>query len=300
MNPQINHIAIVGLGQIGGSLASALHHFSRIAKTEIPSIRGYDYDERVRSEALERRVIDRSMRDGFEDLHCADLVILATPVREIISLIPRVAKRMRPGAILVDVGSTKTDVVTMMDQQDRVCCFGGHPICGTEQTGPDGWDPTLFVEKTFVIVDTKSSREDERNAIDSLVRRIGARVVTMDAAIHDRLLATTSHLPLLLGNALLAAATDQMETTDLVALLIGGSFRSATRITQKPPEMIADLLSTNRAMLSEAYREFDRHVRRLLFEDALEPRTLLARLRTIQAGGGQILAGNDSDAAPTR
>lgn len=257
---RIRHIGIVGLGQIGGSLAAAL----KASQESRYRIGALELKAKLTEEAKQRHLIDYAIDADLEELRKIDLVVLAAPVRAIVSMIPAFKRRMAPGSILLDVGSTKRDVVAAMESgDDAIFCFGGHPIAGTPASGPASWDPKLFAKKAFVLVRTKSSTQASEEMLRVLIRDIGARAVFTDAEAHDRTMAVTSHLPQLIAHAVVALNARRAGDADSPAL-IGGAFESATRMVPKPPEMMADILATNQDFIAEAYDGLDGEVRRLL------------------------------------
>jgi prephenate dehydrogenase len=257
---QIRHIGIIGLGQIGGSLAAALKTSSQFDY----KIGALDLRARLEEEALQREIIDYPIDSDFQEINKMDLLVLAAPVRSITSMIPAFKRRMAPGSILLDTGSTKRGVVAAMEASDEpVHCFGGHPITGVEKSGVNSWDASIFNHRPFVLVRTASSESAAEELLRELIRGIGGHPVVTDARAHDRSLAVTSHLPVLLANALIAVSAKRMGADD-TPLLFESSFESATRVVRKPTEMTADILSTNRDLLAEAYDAFDGEVRRLL------------------------------------
>jgi prephenate dehydrogenase len=255
---QIRHIGIIGLGQIGGSIAAAL----RASKEYKYRIGALELNSRLTDEATSRRLIDYTIDADLEELRKTDLVVLAAPIRAIISVIPAFKRRMAPGSILVDVGGTKREIVAAMEAGDEpIHCFGGHPIVGGVASGADGWNADLFRERPFVLVRTRSSTRGAEELLRTLLRDTGARVVVMDADTHDRAAAHSNDLPLLLANALVALAAQR---TGEDVTLIGGAFELATRSVARPPQVIGDTLVTNRDFLAEAYDALDGEVRRLL------------------------------------
>lgn len=267
-------IAIIGLGQVGGSLAASLKQ-----SDDPPRIVGCDINEDLLQAAKDCHIIDEALRDVSDCLPRVGFVILAIPVRAILDMIPRVAGSMSEGAVLLDTGSTKKSIVTQMNRIDKPHCFGGHPIAGTEASGPESWDEALFAGRRFAICRTRSSAKVSEERVEALVKATGATPLWIDAETHDALLAVTSHLPILIANALLSAAANH-DAKDLLAALTAGSFDSATRVVAKSPHMISDMLSTNADALENAYASLDREARRLLgmLED---PESLEERLKRL-------------------
>ncbi len=308
MTSNRRRIAVIGLGQIGGSLASALGTASvprtasaleaggdRRRDDGTVSVTGYDRDPAVTAEALRRGVIDKDARSPSACADGADIVVLAVPVREIIRLIPDVAGVMLPGSVLLDTGSTKRSVVDAMNAcPGEARCFGGHPIAGDEKSGADSWDGRLFLRKTYVVTPTTSSDAVSRSEVEWLVTTIGAHSHSMDAAEHDRVMAATSHLPLLLAGGLVELAGMTTPNMEQLGDLIGGSFLSATRVTQKPAAMTTDILFTNHDQLSDAYDVFDRKMRRALGVLRENPDVFASKLSELRDMRRHIVSGDKS------
>ena len=186
----------------------------------------------------------------------ADVVVLATPVRTILKQIPEVAKRMRPGAILTDTGSTKTPILKAMRSRGRkFTAIAGHPLAGHEQSGLDACDPDLFVDRPWILL--PSGMRKKVRPLERLLRGIGAKPTWMgDAGAHDLALARISHLP-----HLLAYGLSELPGKDLP--LAGPSFRDATRVALSDVEMVLDFLMTNPGPLARSVRELEARIREL-------------------------------------
>ena len=297
MTSEQKKIAVIGLGQIGGSVASALGTAGGDRRRDdgVVSVTGYDRDPALTAAALQHGIIDRDADSPAVCADGADIVVLAVPVRDIIRLVPDVTSTMRPGSVLLDTGSTKRPVVDAMNAcEGKIRCFGGHPIAGSEKSGPDSWDERLFVRRTFVITPTASSDTASRRVVEWLVATIGGHIYSMDAAEHDSTLAVTSHLPLLLAGGLVGLAGKATADIEQLGDLIGGSFSSATRVTQKPPAMTTDILYTNRHSLAEAYDVFDRDMRRALAMLGEDPDAFASKLSDLRDMRRRIVPGDTS------
>lgn len=234
--PRFNAVAIVGMGQIGGSLGMALLR-RRLTRRVI----GIDRDAAVLKRSKARRACTTASRD-LRAISSADLVVLATPVRSIVAMAPALQRALKPGALVTDVGSTKSEVLRAFR---RVPGFvGGHPMCGTERGGIEAADPKLFEGATWVLVPADHAVLPE---IARLVRALGASPLVLDADDHDRAVALVSHLPYALALALAASAKK-----GLPARLAAGSFRSATRVAAQPAAMSLDILLSNRFHVARA------------------------------------------------
>ncbi|MHC4605371.1 MAG: prephenate dehydrogenase [Planctomycetota bacterium] len=247
-------VAVVGLGQIGSSLAAAARK-KKLARRVI----GIARRSVVRRTALRIRAVHEATAD-LGAVADADLVVLATPVRHILKTLPAVAREMKPGALLTDVGSTKEEVAARAKQVLRrtsIGFIGGHPMAGTEKAGIAGCDARLFAGRPYILVPVRVPRPAHRRRMNGLAKGLGARVCWIDSAKeHDRIVATISHLPHLIAYTLVDLARD-----DRMLRLSGGSFRDATRVAQSPPEMVLDFLLTNRRALPAVSREFRKALR---------------------------------------
>ncbi|MFN3486199.1 MAG: prephenate dehydrogenase [Planctomycetota bacterium] len=266
-------VAIVGLGQIGGSLAGALTR-GRLARV-LGVTRRPETARRARRLGL--------LAQAGTDLAAvseADVVVLATPVRTLLAQIPRVAPLLRPGALLTDVGSTKAAVVReMLRWARRGPAVGGHPMAGSERAGLDGADPELFRNRPWIFVPASPDARRRAGLLERLVREVGARPVWMDdPREHDLAVARVSHVPHLVAYAL-------AEEPDGAVRVAGNSYRDATRVALADVEMCLDFLLTNRAAVARAAREFGRRLAELARlvargeEAALHRRLVRARLR---------------------
>lgn len=264
-------VAIVGLGQIGGSFAAAL------TRRRLARVVGV-----TRRPATARRAKRMGLlAEAGTDLRAAsraDVVVLATPVRTLLRQIPEVAALARPGALLTDVGSTKGEIVRAFRRaRPRGPVLGGHPMAGNERAGLDGVDADLFVDRPWILI----GRKGEAEGFVRLVRGVGARPVWMrSAAEHDRAVAAVSHVPYLLAYAL-------ARQPEKILRVAGNSFRDATRVALSDPDMVLDFLLTNPAAIRRAAREFTANLeellRRLARGDAAGLRTLLQRARSARS-----------------
>jgi prephenate dehydrogenase len=241
-------IAIVGLGLMGGSLALAL-------RGKCARLLGLDTDPQTLELARQRQVVDLASNEPAELLPLADVVILATPVNTIIQRLQELPD-LHPGpAIVLDLGSTKTMVMEVMHGlPERFDPLGGHPMCGKEKSGLENADPLLFLEAAFAFTPLARTTNRARTFAEELARRVGARALWLDPRLHDRWVAATSHLPYLLSNAL--AFTTPVDA----APLAGSGFRSTARLAQTSPNMMLDVLMTNRENILAASGRFRAHL----------------------------------------
>ncbi len=233
-------VAIVGLGQIGGSLAKAFTKEKMFAE-----IIGVDKNPKTIAEAKRLKVVNRATNDLKKAILQADLVILAVPVRQIIKILPKVAASMKKEAILYEVGSAKDEVFkTIKRLPQKINYIGLHPMTDTEKEGIDAADENLFRNKTFMIFPSKNSRKSSLRFVLKLIKKLKAMPLIMNIKEHDPIMAKVSHLPYLFSIALVNS-TFNSKFPNLNKVL-GGSFKDATRVAKSSPEMMLDVLITNR------------------------------------------------------
>lgn len=233
-------VVIVGLGLMGGSLGGALRGRCR-------SVVGLARRTESTDEAIRRGLIDEGASDPKAALPLADIVVLAAPVRVILKQIADYAPLLPEGCLLLDMGSTKRQIVAEMEGLPRhVQPMGGHPMCGKEVSGITEADPNLYRGCTFILSPlprTSSSAVDLGRAV---VEAVGARPLVLDAERQDHLAATLSHLPYLLACALVQTA-DAITSNDPAAWeIVAGGFRDTSRVAGSDLTMMTDILRTNR------------------------------------------------------
>lgn len=241
-------IAIVGLGLMGGSLAAALS-----AHAGCRHVVGVARRSSTVSTAEALRFVERGYTDLAEGVRDADLVVLATPVRDILAKIGSIGPLLKPGCVVMDVGSTKTAICSAMESMpSHVQPLGGHPMCGKETSGLEMADPRLFRDRVFVLCPMERTGSQALDLGQALVEAIGARPMLLDPERHDRLVATTSHLPYLLAVALMRAADRRASEDPLVWRLAASGFRDTSRLAGGDTTMMLDILLTNKGPLLEA------------------------------------------------
>ena len=241
---QDSKIAIIGLGLMGGSLALAL-------KGKCAALYGIDSHPATLELALDKKIVDAADTNPAKLLPQADLVILATPVPTIIGLLQQLPSLTNRPCIVLDLGSTKSKIMSVMDALPSYFeILGGHPICGKEKLGIENAEPFLYQNAPFVITPLERTTLRARTAIKHIVSVIGARLVEMNAEDHDRALAFTSHLPFLISSAL--ALTVPQEN----ARLIGSGFRSTARLAATPDSMMLGVIQSNRENILNALHHY--------------------------------------------
>lgn len=234
------HTAILGLGLIGGSLALALRSTGLAA-----SVTGYDAAPETARRAASLGAVDRIADDLGAAVAAADTVVLAAPVRSILELLDGIEPHLRPGALVIDVGSTKRRIVERMDRLPAgVRAVGGHPMCGKERAGIEHAEPGLFSGAVFALCPTRRTDDVARRRAERLAAAIGAQPLWLGAGDHDAATASISHLPYVLAVALVRAALDG-EGSETAARLAASGFRDTSRLAASDERMMLDILATN-------------------------------------------------------
>lgn len=243
-------VAIVGLGLMGGSLAAALKTARACRK-----VIGVARRQNSITTAAMLQFIDRGTTDLAAGIQDADLVVLCTPVGDILKKLGEIGPLLKPGAVLLDIGSTKRDICQAMDAlPEHVEPVGGHPMCGKETSGLTMAEPGLFRDRVFVLIPlARTSARAERMA-SQLVSAVGARELRLEAERHDDIVAAISHLPYLLSATLVNAASALAGEDPMPWRLAAGGFRDTSRVAGGSVAMMMDILMTNRDAVLNAGR----------------------------------------------
>lgn len=237
-------VCIVGLGLMGGSLALAL----RAAEEKIGplQIHGVSRNHATLDAARAAGAVDVATTDLAAGVAEADVIVLATPVRTILRLIPEVGCYARPAALVLDLGSTKAEICAALARLPAgLQPVGGHPMCGKEIGGFAAAEADLYRDKAFVLCRLPRTAQEAFDRAVALVTAIGARPVIADPAAHDRAAAAISHLPYAAAVALVNA--EAAVGHPLARQLAASGFRDTTRLAASDVDMMLDILLTNRA-----------------------------------------------------
>lgn len=249
-------IAIIGLGLMGSSLGLAL-------KKRGSSLRIQAYARRAETRdcALALGAADAVFETPAQAAAGADLVVICVPIWSIASLAKELIPALKPGAVVTDVGSTKTELVALMDAlfSDIDASFiGSHPIAGSEKTGVKAGNPDLYEGRMTVVCVSDGPAATAKEHVSNLWKSVGSEVVEMSAAEHDATLATTSHLPHMVAAAL--ARSVGVEKADFC----GTGFRDTTRVASGSADMWVDIIDTNRAPLEAELDRFHEELQGLI------------------------------------
>jgi cyclohexadieny/prephenate dehydrogenase len=264
--PLFERMALIGLGLLGSSLAL-------VAKREglARHVAGSTRSKETRDRAYELGFLDSVHETALEAVKGADLVVLCSPVGTYGNLAKAMAPGLREGAIVTDVGSVKQAVVRDVGPHmpAGVHLVPGHPVAGTEQSGPDAGFAELFEDRYCILTPPPGTDEVAIEKIAEFWRRAGSMIEIMDPHHHDRVLAITSHLPHLIAYTIVGTASDletqllreAAEDSDVVRTrevirYSAGGFRDFTRIAASPPEMWRDIFLNNRETVLEMLGRF--------------------------------------------
>jgi prephenate dehydrogenase len=240
----VDTLAIVGTGLIGGSFALALKQGGAVRR-----VLGVGRNPARLTVARELELIDGVV--DYTQAGQADCILLALPVGETEAVLRQLAPHLKPGAIITDAGSTKLNVVNAARAAlgTRFADFvPGHPIAGSEQSGPGAARADLFQGKKVVLTPLAETRADALETVWALWQATGAQVETLDPAQHDRVFAAVSHLPHLAAFALVDELAQRADGDTYFHFAASG-FRDFTRIAGSSPEMWRDIALANKDAL---------------------------------------------------
>lgn len=254
MPVHFKRVALVGIGLIGSSLAHASRRH-RLADHVAISTRRPATLERARELGLG----DSYHEDAAEAVRDADLVIVSVPVGSSGAVAAQIAGSLKPGAILSDVGSTKESVVAQMQPHvpAGVHFIPGHPIAGTEHSGPDAGFAELFEGRWCILTPLPGTDAGKLDALSEFWRACGSKVDIMDPAHHDMVLAIVSHLPHIIAYNIVGTADDLEAVTKSEVIKYSASgFRDFTRLAASDPTMWRDVCLHNKDAILEMLARF--------------------------------------------
>ncbi len=272
-DPLFDTACFVGIGHIGSSLARALRKHGLARR-----IVCLDSSPEAARVAVELGVVEDAGTDPAQMVAGADLVVVAVPVGAVEAVGRAIGPHLAPGAIVTDVGSVKMAVIRDLAPSipDGVHYIPGHPIAGTEHSGPQSGFAELFVGRWQILTPLPGTDEAALAKLSELWRQVGSMVEVMEPAHHDKVLAVTSHLPHLIAYTIVGTASDLEEHMAQEVIKFSASgFRDFTRIAASDPIMWRDIFLNNREAVLEVIQRFT--------ED------LTALQRAIRWGEGEVL-----------
>ena len=250
----LSKVAIIGIGLIGASIALAARHHKSESRIAL-----YDRDEAVRKTAQDLNIGDEICADSAACVADADLVILAVPVGAMKAVMNEIKNHLKQGAIITDTGSTKRSVIRDIGPLIPNTCHlvAGHPLAGTEFSGPEAGFPSLFDGRYWLIIPGEAPKE-KVSQLEQFLSALGAMTEQMGADYHDRILALTSHLPHLIAYTIVGTATDlEQDLKNDVIRFSASGFRDFTRIAASDPVMWRDVFINNDEAILEMLQRFN-------------------------------------------
>ena len=256
----IDRLAILGVGLIGGSVALALRR-ADACKTIV----GYGRSEANLLKAIELGVIDEYYLQAEEAARGADIVVMATPLATNAMLFETIKESIRGDTIITDVGSAKACVVDAARSTlaEHFANFvPGHPIAGKEKSGVEAANADLFVDHIVLLTPVAETNIRAISMVTQMWEETCAEVMTLSVDHHDEVLAATSHLPHMLAYALVDCLAKMQESEDIFQFAAGG-FIDFTRIASSNPQMWHDICFSNRKSLLKVLDKFDDHMQEI-------------------------------------
>ena len=273
MNELYDRVALIGLGLIASSMAHAMRR-DGLAREIVGTARSAE----TRDVARELGFCDRVVDSAAEAVKDADLVVLAIPVGAMDAVAREIAPHLAPGTTVTDVGSVKRAVIDAVapHMPAHVHFIPGHPLAGTEHSGPRSGFATLFENRFHILLPDAETDADALDRLTRLWRGMGANVEMMDVDHHDLVLAVTSHAPHLIAYTMVGVADDLRRVTDSEVIKYSAAgFRDFTRIAASDPTMWRDVFLNNREATLEILGRFTEE--------------LFALQRAIRTGDGDML-----------
>ncbi len=284
--PMFKRLALIGVGLIGSSISHAARRAGLVGE-----IVGASPTPATRERAEELGLVTKMYADPADAVRGADLVILCSPVGTYEAVAKAIGPHLEQGAIVTDVGSVKCAVVRDVAPYvpEGVHFIAGHPIAGTEQSGPDAGFAELFDGRWCILTPGDAADKDALAKLQEFWRRLGSEVEIMSPEHHDMVLAITSHLPHLIAYNIVntAAHLERVTDTEVIKFSAGG-FRDFTRIAASDPVMWRDVFLNNKDAVLEMLGRFSEDLsslqRAIRFGDGETLEKLFTEARAIRRG----------------
>ena len=257
MTALINNLCVIGTGLIGGSLCLSLKD-----ATAVKSIVGAGRSEETLKKAQQLNIIDSYETDISEAVKDADLIFVSVPLGAMEMVFEKISTGLEQvgntKAVITDAGSSKQQVQQLAekifsDNSDRF--VAGHPIAGTENSGPGAASTDLYKDRRVILTPTDNTDSDAIKLVTEMWQKTGAAVESMDAAHHDKVLAATSHLPHLIAFGLVHCLENIDDIEDVFRFAAGG-FRDVTRIASSDPTMWRDICLNNQQPILDMMKRY--------------------------------------------
>jgi len=285
-SPLFGRVALIGIGLIGSSLARAMRQWKLAGH-----IAGHAKSERTRATALRLGLVDSIHADPAAAVAGADLTVVCTPLGAYAAIGAAIGPHLKPGSTLTDVGSVKQAVIRDLGPHvpEHVHFIPGHPVAGTEHSGPESGFAELFQGRWCILTPPPGTDEKAVEKLAELWRRCGSMMEIMEASHHDQVLAITSHLPHLIAYCIVGTVTGVEEATQKEVIKFSASgFRDFTRIAASDPIMWRDVFLNNREAVLEMLGRFSEDLaalqRNIRWGEGDKLQELFTRTRSIRRG----------------
>ena len=255
-------IAFIGLGLIGGSIARGIKREKSDTR-----IMAYMRSRSKLQKAMDEGIVDVILDGIGDELKECDLIFLCTPVEYNAEYLEKIRPYIKPGAIITDVGSTKTDIHEAVIRLGMEHCFvGGHPMAGSEKTGYENSTELLLENAYYIITPTAASSKEQVDRLIQVAESIGSIPLVLNYEEHDFVAAAISHLPHIVASSLVNLVKDSDNEQELMKRLSAGGFKDITRIASSSPVMWEQICMTNHANLSLILKRYIASLNQILEE----------------------------------
>ena len=268
-----NKVALIGLGLIASSMGHGMKREGIAGK-----VIGYSKTKKTRDASLALGFVDAAVDNIVSAIEDADLIVLCVPVGAMSEVAKEIGPRLKLGATITDVGSVKQSVIEMISPHipDGVYFVPGHPLAGTEHSGPASGFADLFKNRWCILTPTEDNSDKAINLVKSFWESLGSKVEIMDPLHHDKVLAITSHIPHLIAFNIVGTANNLANVTEKeVVKYSAGGFRDFTRIAASDPKMWSDIFTYNSEAVLEMLELFSNDLSKLKDAVSKKDSTLL-------------------------
>jgi cyclohexadieny/prephenate dehydrogenase len=254
-------VSIIGFGLIGSSIAREIKKF-KLSKI----ISACDISKVAKKEVKSLRLANEITSDIKTSVKNADLVFICSPLSTYKQIFLAINKSANKDAIITDVGSSKLNVVQLAEKilSKNLCFVPGHPIAGTEESGPKSGFLNLFKNRWFIITPSKLTKKIQKIKIEKIWKKFGSKVTSMSAQSHDNIMAITSHIPHLIAYNIVGTASRLEEKIKSEVIKFSASgFRDFTRIASSDPTMWRDIVISNKKQILFMLKKFNKDLKNL-------------------------------------
>lgn len=249
MESHFTQAVIIGIGLLGGSLGMALRE-RHLASQVV----GIARRQATLDEGLKLGAFDVGTLDYTEGVRDADLIVLATPVDSMESILRQISLSLKPGALVTDVGSVKKAIVTQAEEilPSSVFFVGGHPMAGSEKSGVEAAHPDLFQDAIWAITPTEKTNSAAKERLKQLAVSVGSNIIELSPEQHDQSVAAISHLPHLVASSLVNAIDSLTAENSCAMKLASTGYRDTTRVAASTPSVWRGICLMNREPILQA------------------------------------------------